>query len=60
MTGDLVRLGYEARERVLRWAGLPVGMGIGPTKTLAKLANWVAKTWRKSGGVIDLAKPRCC
>ena len=55
-----MRLGYEARERVLRWAGLPVGMGIGPTKTLAKLANWVAKTWRKSGGVIDLAKPRCC
>ncbi|MDH0084861.1 translesion error-prone DNA polymerase V subunit UmuC [Stutzerimonas stutzeri] len=54
MTGDLVPLGHEARERVLRWTGIPVGVGIGPTKTLAKLANWAAKTWRKSGGVIDL------
>ena len=57
MTGDLVPLGHEARERVLRWTGIPVGVGIGPTKTLAKLANWAAKTWRKSGGVIDLRDP---
>jgi DNA polymerase V len=54
IAGDLVPLGHEARERVLRWTGIPVGVGIGPTKTLAKLANWAAKTWRKSGGVIDL------
>ncbi|WP_120993144.1 translesion error-prone DNA polymerase V subunit UmuC [Stutzerimonas urumqiensis] len=57
MQGDLVDLGREARERVLRWTGIPVGVGIGPTKTLAKLANWAAKTWRKSGGVIDLRDP---
>ena len=57
MNGDLVPLGHEARERVLRWTGIPVGVGIGPTKTLAKLANWAAKTWRKSGGVIDLRDP---
>jgi len=57
ITGDLVPLGYETRERVLRWTGIPVGVGIGPTKTLAKLANWAAKTWRKSGGVIDLSDP---
>jgi len=57
MTGDLLPLGHEARERVLRWTGIPVGVGIGPTKTLAKLANWAAKTWRKSGGVIDLRDP---
>ena len=60
MTGDLVPLGHEARERVLRWTGIPVGVGIGPTKTLAKLANWAAKTWRKSGGVIDLRDPERC
>lgn len=57
MQGDLVELGRQARDRVLRWTGIPVGVGIGPTKTLAKLANWAAKTWRKSGGVIDLRDP---
>jgi DNA polymerase V len=50
----MVALGHQARERVLRWTGIPVGVGIGPTKTLAKLANWAAKTWGRSGGVIDL------
>lgn len=57
LTGDMVALGHEARERVLRWTGIPVGVGIGPTKTLAKLANWAAKTWGRSGGVIDLRDP---
>jgi DNA polymerase V len=54
LPGDMVALGHQARERVLRWTGIPVGVGIGPTKTLAKLANWAAKTWGRSGGVIDL------
>ncbi len=58
LPGDMVELGREARARVLRWTGIPVGVGIGPTKTLAKLANWAAKTWRKSEGVIDLRDPQ--
>jgi DNA polymerase V len=57
LQNDLVDLGREARARVLLWTGIPVGVGIGPTKTLAKLANWAAKTWRKSEGVIDLREP---
>ncbi|HBP0280811.1 translesion error-prone DNA polymerase V subunit UmuC [Pseudomonas aeruginosa] len=57
LQSDLVELGREARARVLLWTGIPVGVGIGPTKTLAKLANWAAKTWRKSEGVIDLRDP---
>ncbi|WP_434157802.1 translesion error-prone DNA polymerase V subunit UmuC [Stutzerimonas stutzeri] len=57
LQGDWVELGREARARVLLWTGIPVGVGIGPTKTLAKLANWAAKTWRKSEGVIDLRDP---
>jgi DNA polymerase V len=40
---DLTALGRELRERVRRWTGLPVGVGIGATKTLAKLANRLAK-----------------
>lgn len=42
------RLGYQAygaeiRQRVADWLGLAVCVGIGPTKTLAKLANHAAK-----------------
>lgn len=44
----------DLRERVHRWLGIPNCIGIGPTKTLAKLANRVAK---KGAGVIDLSEP---
>ncbi|MFU6867089.1 DNA polymerase V subunit UmuC, partial [Pseudomonas paraeruginosa] len=43
--GDLVRVGREMRARVLRCTGIPVGVGIGTSKTLAKLANHGAKKW---------------
>ena len=42
------------RERVWKWLGLPVCVGIAPTKTLAKLANHVAKKRPAFGGVCDL------
>ncbi|WP_420095144.1 hypothetical protein [Enterobacter cloacae] len=35
--------------------GLAVGVGIAQTKTLAKLANHAAKTWKATGGVVDLS-----
>ncbi|HSW06901.1 Y-family DNA polymerase [Aquabacterium sp.] len=41
--GDLTTLGREMRARVLQWTGLPTSVGFGPTKTLAKLANHIAK-----------------
>jgi len=43
MPGDLLQRAVRLRERVLRWIGIPCGIGIGSTKTLAKLANHVAK-----------------
>lgn len=52
-------LSYEMREQVLRWTGIPVCVGIGPTKTLAKLANFVAKKHLRSKGgfnYIDLSE----
>ena len=52
--GDLTAYGRQIRERVQRWTGLTVGVGIGPTKTLAKLANYAAKKWPATGGVVDL------
>ena len=35
--------------------GIPVSIGVGPTKTLAKLANRLAKSSPRTGGVLDLA-----
>lgn len=52
--GDLTEYGRRIRARVHQWTGLTVGVGIGPTKTLAKLANYAAKKWPATGGVVDL------
>lgn len=59
MTGvpDVESLGRRIQTNVLR-LGIPVGVGIANTKTLAKLANHSAKRWMKqTGGVIDLRDP---
>lgn len=48
--GDLVSVGRAMRGQVLRWTGLPTSVGFGPTKTLAKLANHVAKTAERKPG----------
>ncbi|NVO05247.1 MAG: Y-family DNA polymerase [Rhodoferax sp.] len=48
--GDLVERATRVRERILRWTGIPCGVGIGATKTLAKLANYVAKTADRKPG----------
>ncbi|WP_323938201.1 translesion error-prone DNA polymerase V subunit UmuC [Aeromonas caviae] len=52
--GDLTAYSRQIRERVQQWTGLTVGVGIGSTKTLAKLANYAAKKWPATGGVVDL------
>lgn len=39
----LTPLAVEIRRLVKKWTGLPVSIGIGPTKTLAKVANKIAK-----------------
>jgi DNA polymerase V len=55
------RVGYQAygaeiRQRIADWLGLAVCVGIGPTKTLAKLANHCAKkSLAGDKGVCDLA-----
>lgn len=45
--------GHAMRQRVQRWLGLPVCVGISSTKTLAKLANHVAKKQPGYDGVCD-------
>jgi DNA polymerase V len=49
-------LGREIRERVRHDTGVPVTIGIAETKTLAKLANHLAKNSKKAGGVLDLTR----
>ncbi|MDC1111893.1 Y-family DNA polymerase [Alphaproteobacteria bacterium] len=44
---------FKIRERIYQWTGIPVSIGIGPTKTLAKLANKIAKK-NSSNGVYIL------
>lgn len=48
--GDRTATGRDLRRQVLRWTGLPTSVGFGATKTLAKLANHVAKTAERKPG----------
>jgi DNA polymerase V len=52
---SLEAFGHQMRTEVLKNTGLNVGVGIAPTKTLAKLANYAAKRWASTGGVVDLS-----
>ena len=52
--GGGVAMGQCMRERIRQWTGLPVCAGIGPTKTLAKFANHLAKKNPAFNGVCDL------
>ena len=46
---DLMEYGRRLRSKILRWVGIPCGVGFAPTKTLAKIANHVGK--KRSDGV---------
>jgi DNA polymerase V len=50
---NAVELGRTIRERVRQWIGVPVSVGVGSTKTLAKLANHAAKKRTEFAGVCD-------
>ncbi|MDU4352781.1 translesion error-prone DNA polymerase V subunit UmuC [Phytobacter diazotrophicus] len=55
---NLKRFGKYIRDTVYQRTMLTVGVGIGPTKTLAKLANYAAKRWpAQSKGVVDISTP---
>ena len=53
---DLVAYGHEIKETVTRWTGLPICVGIGYSKTLAKLANHYAKKQPELNGVCDFTR----
>ena len=58
--GDLVEIGREMRAQVLQWTGLPTSVGFGPTKTLAKLANHIAKMAERKPGSYDARFAQVC
>ena len=57
LAGNLVERCASIRADVRRIAKIPTCVGIGPTKTIAKLANKVAKMDRAGPGVVDLSTP---
>ncbi|MBV7539843.1 Y-family DNA polymerase [Acidovorax sp. sic0104] len=60
MRGDLTNRARSVRARILQWTDIPCGIGIGSTKTLAKLANHIAKTAeRKPGSYPDILAQVC-
>lgn len=56
-TSDYDAFGQQVKERIQQWVGMPVCVGTAPTKTLAKLANRVAKKVTKFNGVCALDAP---
>lgn len=51
---QLERTAREMRVRVEKWTGIPVSVGVAPTKTLAKLANYLAKKDKGKSGCVQL------
>lgn len=54
---DLIEFGMMVRNTVKKWTGITVAVGMAPTKTIAKLANYGAKKFPGTGGVVDLRDP---
>ena len=58
--GDLIARGRKVRERILQWINIPTCIGMAKTKTLAKLANHIAKTAERKPGVYDPQLAQVC
>lgn len=58
--GDLVAISREMRTQIIDWVGIPCCVGLGPTKTLAKLANHIAKTAERKPGCYPKELAQVC
>lgn len=58
LPGDLYQRCKDIREAVWQEAKIPTCVGWGPTKTIAKLANGLAKDHARLEGLCDLTDPR--
>jgi DNA polymerase V len=51
---DLNQYGHELRQTIAQWHRIPVSIGLAPTKTLCKVANFFAKRVGEHEGVLLL------
>jgi DNA polymerase V len=51
---SLDKLGWSIKEKIHKWTGIPVSIGIAETKVLSKLANRLAKKSDRARGVLNL------
>jgi DNA polymerase V len=58
--GDLIKRAHTMRARILQWIGIPTCIGMGETKTLAKLANHIAKTAERKPGLYPSELAQVC
>lgn len=58
--GDLTKRSQAIRDRINQWVGIPCGVGLGQTKTLAKLANYIAKTAERKPGSYPTELAQVC
>ncbi|MDC4943397.1 Y-family DNA polymerase [Acinetobacter baumannii] len=57
---DLEKVGQDMRAKIWKWIGLPVCVGIGRSKTEAKISNHIAKKNQGFNGVCDLVNMDPC
>ncbi|MEX8132931.1 Y-family DNA polymerase [Acinetobacter nosocomialis] len=57
---DLEKVGQQMRQQICKWLGLPVCVGIGRSKTEAKIANHIAKKNPGFNSVCDLVNMDPC
>ena len=56
-----IELSHQIVQRVYQYTGIPISIGLGPTKVLAKVANRIAKKHKKqTRGVFSLLHPQTC
>lgn len=56
---NLQEHGIKMRQQIRQWTGIPTSVGIAPTKSLAKVANRIAKKYAdKTGSVYTLETPQ--
>ncbi|EXC51243.1 Y-family DNA polymerase [Acinetobacter baumannii] len=57
---DLEKVGQQMRQQIWKWLGLPVCVGIGRSKTEAKIANHIAKKNPGFNSICDLVNMDPC
>lgn len=56
----LIVMARDMKRKIFQWTGIPVSIGIGSTKTLAKLANRIVKARPDTDGVVSLLDKDQC